>query len=275
MITRLPDQTHFDAMTLTATVGHPVQRQVFCVVMRAGYDLRDTGSGPRSPELSDDPDLTALTLAGGTAPGAPDPDLTPQKERIDIIVRGHVNPGAGVNSGLVLIDQTQMRRRDDPASDDDSGTEVPTDLDQHLFGVHGMGEGGRVPASSIVRDVAQYHPRVHNSYRRSAGFTAPPVSAALTPGAEVEIFQNTSQSGAPYRLRLPADAFSAQLRLATGHCPDKPNRWAIFGAQDLVADTLVVTPAANTAHLVWRASWDTNSFDMAALRAVQIDRKES
>ncbi len=275
MITRLPDDTHFDAMAINATIGHPVERDVFGVVMRAGYILQSTVSGVRLPVLTDDVSLKSLTVAGDEAPGTPEPDLAAEKERIDIIVLGHVDPGAGVNSGRVDIEGIQRRLRENPQSDVDTGTEVPTDLDQHLFGLHGMGEDDRIPDSSIVNDVATYHPRVNNAYRRSPDFTAPSTTATLPPGAEVTVFQNSTASGTGYRFNLPADEFTAQLRLATGHCPDRPNRWAIFGKQDLVPDTLVVSPDENTAHMVWRCTWAADSFDPAQLRAIQIDRKET
>ena len=275
MIAQTPDDRFFSALPIVATLPNDPPENLVGVVMRAGFTLVANGSKPRQPVPSSDQALVSLTLATINEPGAPQSDMVPEKERIDVIVKGHINGGA-INSGLVRIDGQVVRKRNDPPADDPD-QDIATDLDKHLFGLHSAREEGRHPGplGSTVPAEPDYHPRVNNAYRRSAGFVAPPLTAALSPGALVEIFQNADGNGSAYRFTLPTDTFTARLRVATGHCPDQPARWAIREAMPLPADTLVVDPDTHTAHMVWRTTWSAEQYGPAQRRAIQIKRNEA
>ncbi len=278
MITQRPEGPHFDAATINGMARLPMPQPVLTAILRAGFRTLPSAGGVHEVVL--DPQAAELTTAGPSNPTGAHSDMVTEKHRADIIVEGHVSGTAG---GQVRVNNQIWLSRANGTTDT-GDVAKPADVTHNLFGRHGMDEANRLPASGTATlsvttsngtvRTAPYHPRLNNSYRRSPGFGAGGLGPSLPPSALVEIYQTADASDTPYQVRLPATTYSARLRIASGHCPDVPRRWAIRQTVEMALDTFVIAPDAGRGHLVWRASWPVASYDPDRLRAIQIQQSE-
>ena len=266
MIARLPDPGFYGA---TVVVGRSAAAPAVkaAVVLRAVYDLRPDGLGPRRPELAEDPAAYAVRMADRNGIEA---DIAVEKTWPDLAVRGFVTMGKG---GTIRVGSELWAWREPLAA-------MTGDSESHLFGWHGRDEEGRALSDKDWRQNPEktglptgYEASFNNFRRRSLGFFGVSDARRLPRGAVVTVHRRRSEDGESYAFRLPASRFAARLRWWSGHCPDQPRRWAAANLP-LAADTLIVDPAGNRATLLWRGNWNWQAQPAERWRAVEILEEE-
>lgn len=268
MITLLPSE----AFGATVVLGRTTAGLRAVVVVKAVYDLLADGAGPRraalrgapAPDIRMADDLADWTGPDGAFRGPVDEaDIALEKAFADIVVEGFVAAGTG---GAVTVDDALwLERRWDAA--------LQGDVASHLFGRQSRVEPPRRPVMAAVDPVTGlpggYSAGFNNLTRRTPGFLRHHNRMALPPGGVVAI-----AGAAEYRFRLPQDRLRARIRWWSGQCPDRPERWALDPVS-LAADTLVVTPAAHRATVLWRGRWPWANHPADSYRAVEITREEA
>jgi hypothetical protein len=283
MITLLPEPGAYGATVVTGPIDTKAERLRGVVVLKAAYNLVPNGAEPLQPQLAAGKAPHAIRMADQGVPKVEngktvgftlqvEADIALEKDRSDIVVEGWVVADQG--GTLQVNGVTWMTRA--------AGAPVVGDAGQHLFGWHGRNEDKRalgatgwtptLPADLLPPD---YTARFNNFHRRSPGFSGVIANTPLPKGGTVQIHRKADQSDVPYRFFLPTEAFSARLRTCSGHCPDRPTRWAIADVVPLVPDTLIINPAANRASVIWRGGWDWAQYPTDSYRAVEILREEA
>lgn len=282
---QLPDQASFGGAVLsgwTVASAGGAEKLSGVIVVKAAYDLVDTGGARKSMVRSSDKARYEIVYADtgvpivdtkGTATTTDDKvvghdllregDVALQKARADIVVKGW--GGAGIE-GRVFVDASQWLFRATTA------TGAP-DVARNLFGWHSRTEDNRKTATPEnylpnhdpdpqIRDElpSEYGPEFNNFYRRSTGFSSigAAQSQALPSGKQVSISKKVGATTESLNFDLPDLAMKARLRCWCGDCEDKPGHWSIRETILLVPDTLIVEPAANKAEILWRGmfEWD-------------------
>ncbi len=274
---QLPDPNSYGGVVLsgwTVSAAGGIEKQSGCVIVKAAYDLIDTGSAARTMIRSLVKSRSDIVFADDGAPiidskGTTDPsddkvvgydlereaDIALQKARTDIVVEGW--GGANV-AGRVRVDGIEWLSRLATA------TGAP-DVSENLFGWHSRTEAGRKTATAdtfmpVPGDQLppEYGPIFNNFYRRSVGFSAIASSQAqaLPSGKTVGIVKTAGAVDTSYAFALPDLAMNARLRCWCGDCEDKPGHWSIRDTIPLVPDTLIVEPDANSAEIIWRGRFD-------------------
>lgn len=188
-------------------------------------------------------------------------DIALVKARTDIVVRGFLS---APSAGAVVVDTDIWLRRT-------LGTPAGPDTNRNLFGWQGRSESPRwdVDDGHIEEKSTA---RFSNVYRRGTGFSTPGHrNTALLPSqARIDVHKSTDLSDTPYSFILPRLDYDARYRVYCGHGPDEAPYWRIGAIGAMRPDTLIVEPDADTAIILWRASWAPDAEPEDSYRAVQI-----
>lgn len=274
MIGALPSPGPFGATVVAGQIDGSLHG---AAILKAVYDLIADGSAPRRAVLRDDPaackiatgDKGTEIVVGTNVVGfelEEEADIALAKARCDLVVKGYLTFGAG---GAVFVNAVRRSVRA-------AISPVTGDMNDNLFGWHGRDERFRAWDNDSNGNPVRIgtDAQINNFHRRSFGFTQPSPLSALPPAAVVTVHKTEAEDGDSYSFRLPADRFTARLRFASGHCPDKPGRWAIHGPLPMVADTMIADPDHDRLTLLWRVSWPWTAVRPDQLRRVDILREE-
>ena len=283
MNVQLPDPGSYGGVVLsgwTVNTAGGAEKMSGCVIVKASYDLLDSGGAARSMVRSADKMRFEIVFSDsgaaifdtkGTADPADDKvvgydlereaDIALQKARADIVVKGW---GGLDVEGEVRVDGTQWLLRTAAA------VGAP-DVKRNLFGWHSRTEDfrktdtpeGYLPNHNpdpLFRDElpSAYGPEFNNFFRRSDGFSSisPDQSRILPSAGTVAIRKKIGAGTETLKLGLPNLEMKARLRCWCGDCEDKPGHWSIKQTIPLVPDTLIVEPLANKAEIIWRGLFD-------------------
>lgn len=282
MIIATPDDRRYGAASLAgvtqpAAFGAETARGVLLV--KAAFDLVDSGGIALEMRMRRDSPLAQIVYSDGGTLFVQDgeqvldvtyeADIALEKSHADIVVEGHM-PGADPASGLVLVGGAEWLRR--------TAVGLSRDTARNLFGWQPRMALGR--AIAVDEDFEpdfehadvlppQYNAHFNNVHRRGDGFTASS-GVSLPPGALVEIFQTTDQSDTAFALRLPDIMLTARLRSYCGHGPDAAPYWRITPLGAVPADTLIVSPDAARALMLWRLGWPADLRPADTHRKIEI-----
>ena len=282
MIVQTPDTQSFGAAVVSGwTQGGSSETLKIVVILKAAYDLVQDGGNPRVMVPTDDETRVEIIFAdaviefdqdGSTALDVTyEADIALEKTRADIVVQGFM-PDAATNpvDGSVLVNGSQWLVR--------SAVARSRDTARNLFGFQPRMEFSRkinvdedfVPAEGKMLP-PEYDSSFNNFHRRGDGFTfGSQVAAELPSGGLVELHKTTDQSDTAYRFRLQVFKLTARYRAYCGHGPDEAPYWRIGQIGPMRPDTLIVEPDANSATIVWRASWNAGAEATGTYRKIQI-----
>ncbi|MEL7211167.1 MAG: hypothetical protein AAGK92_00815 [Pseudomonadota bacterium] len=215
-------------------------------------------------------------------------DTAPKKSHTDIAVLGLGSSGSG---GAVHVDGAVWMVRQTRSYTDDK------DAIENLFGFQAKGSNTRgigsvvsnsfpdlplpegtalTPAETqAIADAQiawrpQYTSHFNNFHRRGDGFSFFGSGPALSSNQLIEVFQTPDASDTPKRYLLPDLSLKARYRFHSGHCPDKPHRWAFVWLNAVEADTIVFDIPNARAFVLWRASWPFTDQPADAYRQIEI-----
>ncbi|MDQ0322151.1 hypothetical protein QO002_004357 [Pararhizobium capsulatum DSM 1112] len=272
---QLPDPKSFGGAVLNGWTAAPVDVESFSgvIVVKAAYDLIDTGGAQRTMVRSSDAARSAIVFQDSGTPVSDgyvltrEADIALQKACVDIVVKGW---GGTDVEGHVQIDGTEWLTRA-------PGAAGPGDFNTNLFGWHSRTEDNRsfngvFPSDDFSHLPPGFAAKFNNFYRRSDGFTPLPESLAheLPSGKIVRIVRKDVTGDASYAVALPDLSMKARLRAWCGDCPDEPKRWCIVDTIALSPDTLIIDPVGHTAEILWRGRFDWHAVPEGKWRLAQV-----
>jgi len=215
-------------------------------------------------------------------------DLAVFKPKADLVVRGfyasgeHCDVYVTENGGVPDL----WFHRDGVPAELTFGDDTTPDLDalENMFGWqqrqigsrHLNGEISTNPADPLGEDLSDvtfgysnFNNLFFNFYRRDFSVGGFP-KAEFLPGSLIEIHRDDEI----VNFSLGNEQVSAKLFIYDGKSPDKKRYWCAKNVVDVRLDTLIVSPQEFSVYVLWRGTWDFESYPADRYRMLDVKVEE-
>jgi len=215
-------------------------------------------------------------------------DMAVYKPKADLVVRGFYS--SGEHCDVYVTENGGARdlwfHRNNIPADLTFGDDTTPDLDalENMFGWQQRQIGNRhlngtitttppdpsdEDLSNVTFNYTSFDNLFFNFYRRDFAIGGFPKTEFL-PGSLIEIHRGAEIVS----FSLGSEQVSAKLFIYDGKSPDKKRYWCAKNVTDVRLDTLIVSPQENTAYVLWRGTWDFESYPTDRYRMLDVKVEE-